>query len=119
MDAHPILMSKSFTRGEFPRTSPRINVVGSSGAGKTTLARALATRLLIPHVELDALHWGPNWTEASNEVMRERVTRAVQADAWCVDGNYHVVRDILWSRVNVVVWLDFSLQRIMRRLLVR
>src|SRR5436305_799712 len=41
----------------------RLVVVGTSGSGKTTLAREIARRRALPHVELDALHWGPNWTE--------------------------------------------------------
>jgi len=33
----------------------RINVVGTSCSGKTTLARSIAATLNMPHVELDAL----------------------------------------------------------------
>ncbi len=35
----------------------RVNVIGTSGSGKTTVAAALADRLGIRHVELDALSW--------------------------------------------------------------
>ena len=42
---------------------PRIAVVGTSCSGKTTVARRLAEHHGVPHVELDALHWGPNWSE--------------------------------------------------------
>jgi adenylate kinase family enzyme len=38
----------------------RVVVVGSSCSGKTTFARSLAEIVGSPHVELDALHWGPN-----------------------------------------------------------
>jgi ATP-dependent protease Clp ATPase subunit len=38
---------------------PRLVVVGTSAVGKTTFARALATALQVPFVELDELHWSP------------------------------------------------------------
>jgi adenylate kinase family enzyme len=50
-------------------------VIGTSGSGKTTLARALAALFGCPHVELDALHWEPDWTPAAPEVFRARVCR--------------------------------------------
>ena len=45
----------------------KIVVKGTSGAGKSTFAAELARRLDLVYVELDALHHGPNWTEASAE----------------------------------------------------
>ena len=45
--------------------------------------------------------------------------RALQGDAWVVDGNYSKVRDLVWSRAEVVVWLDFALPIVMWRLLGR
>jgi len=65
----------------------RISVVGSTGSGKTTFGRELARRLGIPFVELDALAWGPNWTLVQEELFKERVGRAVEGDAWVIDGN--------------------------------
>jgi adenylate kinase family enzyme len=96
-------------------TPQRIAVVGTSGSGKTTLAARLAQRLAIPHVELDALHWGPDWTPVSWELFRERVSRALGGDAWTVDGNYSRVRDIVWNRADTVVWLDYSLPVVLGR----
>ena len=102
---------------------PRICVVGTSGSGKTTLARSLAAGRQVPHVELDALHWEPNWTEAPLPVFRQRVAAALDRESWVVDGNYSVVRDIVWGRASTVVWLDYPFGlvawRLMRRTLRR
>jgi adenylate kinase family enzyme len=105
---------------QIPRSqqlSPRrISVVGTIGSGKTTFARKSAELLEVPHVELDALHWEPNWVEAPNDLFRERVKHSLQGDAWVVDGNYHQVRDIVWSRADTVVWLDYPFRTIIGRL---
>ena len=94
----------------------RIVVVGTTGSGKTTLARQLAQRLAIPHVELDALHWGPGWTPAPPDLFRQRAAQALSGETWVTDGNYHVVRDIVWSRADTVVWLDYALPVILAQL---
>ena len=97
----------------------RINVIGTSAAGKTMLAATLADLLGVRHVELDALHWEANWTEVAPEVMRERVAAAIAGDAWVVDGNYSVVRDLIWARAEAIVWLDLPLRTILWRFAVR
>ena len=102
-----------------PFTARRINVVGTSSVGKSTLAASIARLLEVPHVELDALHWEPNWTAAPIEVFRERVRAAIAGDAWVVDGNYAKARDLVWDRVEAVVWLDLPLRTILWRYLRR
>jgi adenylate kinase family enzyme len=101
--------------GEHTQCLKRIAVVGTSGSGKTTLASRIAERLAIPHIELDALHWGPDWEPAPREVFRTQVAQALAGDRWAVDGNYSVVRDIVWGRADTVVWLDFPWHVVMGR----
>lgn len=90
----------------------RLVVVGTTSSGKSTLAKRIAGKLGYDFIELDALHWEPNWTEAPLEVFRQRVETATQAPAWVVAGNYHVVRDIVWSRAEAVIWLDYPFWRV-------
>jgi adenylate kinase family enzyme len=97
----------------------RVIVVGTSGSGKTWMARVLAARLEVPHVELDALYWEPNWTAASSERLRERVLAATAGEAWVVDGNYAKLRDVFWPRADTVVWLDYSLWVVLWRVTAR
>jgi len=97
----------------------RISVVGTIGSGKTTFARKTSTLLGVPNVELDALHWEPDWAEAPNDLFRARVKQSLQGNSWVVDGNYHQVRDIVWSQADTVVWLDYPFRTIIGRLAMR
>ena len=95
----------------------RIVVVGTTGSGKTTLARQIAQKLDMPHVEFDAYRVGPNWTETPDDVFRERLRQALQGDTWVGDGNYYsIARDIIWTRATLLVWLDYPICIVMWRL---
>ena len=87
----------------------RLVVIGVTGSGKSTLAGRLAALLNLACIDLDALHWDPNWTEAPVEVFRSRVETATRSGRWVAAGNYHVVRDLIWPRAEAALWLDYSL----------
>lgn len=100
-------------------SAPRVVVVGCTGSGKTTVARTIAGLLNAPHVELDSLNWEPNWTAASTEVFRQRARDALTGDAWVVDGNYSALRDLIWPRASLLVWLNLPYRVVSWRLLWR
>lgn len=91
-------------------TSPkRIHIVGSPGSGKTTLGREIGAQLNIPHIEMDVLFWRPEWKQSEIDDFRRRLREALAGPEWVVDGNYSKARPVVWERVELVVWLDYSL----------
>jgi adenylate kinase family enzyme len=97
----------------------RFVVVGTTGTGKSTVAAALAETRGVPHVELDALHWEPEWVEAEDDVFRARVRDALTAATrgWVVDGNYlEKVEDVVWPAADTIVWLDLPFRIVITRL---
>ncbi|HUV39312.1 MAG TPA: adenylate kinase [Planctomycetota bacterium] len=97
----------------------RVVVVGTSCSGKSLLARQIAEALGIPHVEMDALFWLPNWRKRPKDEFREILRDAVAGEAWVMDGNYGWSRDIVLPRVTHVVWLNYPFWTVLRRALVR
>lgn len=84
----------------------RINVVGTSGSGKSTFARQLAETLGLPYYEMDALFWKPGWQTACDEELFGKVAQVCSQSRWVLDGNYTRTLPIKWKRVQLVVWLD-------------
>jgi adenylate kinase family enzyme len=97
----------------------RISVVGNSGSGKTTLAKALATSLGVPHLELDSVFHQPGWQPLDRDTFRARVGDFTAQPGWVLDGNYSAVQDLVWSRADTVVWLDLPRRRVMRQIIGR
>jgi adenylate kinase family enzyme len=92
-------------------TARRIAIVGTSGAGKTTLGRALASRLAVPFVECDALAHQAGWRRASDDELRQRLDAALaDHDGWVIDGTFQRrIGDFVSGRVELIVWLDLPL----------
>jgi adenylate kinase family enzyme len=84
----------------------RVVVIGTSCVGKTTFAQVLAQIMNFPHVELDALHWQPNWTPRPPEEFRALTADALAQGCWITDGNYGSVRDLVWSQATRMVFLS-------------
>ena len=102
----------------------RVAVIGSSGAGKSTLATALAERLAIPAIKLDALMRGSDWIPTPTPEFRSKVIAALaKADAsdggWVASGNYRTVADITQRGADTIVWLDLPRRGTMWRLFKR
>ncbi len=85
----------------------RVLVIGSGGAGKTTLALEVGEITGLPVVHLDKLHWGPGWTMPDARVWRRRLEDAMSADDWVLDGNYSGSLDMRLAKADTVLFIDF------------
>lgn len=68
---------------------PRILIIGSPGAGKSTFANELAARMKLPLVQLDDLYWNPGWFRVERTLWLERLQNALNGEHWIMDGNYN------------------------------
>jgi len=64
----------------------RVVIIGNAGAGKSTLARKLAARRGLLHIEIDRLLWEEGWKITPAEVYERRHAEAIAGDRWVIDG---------------------------------
>lgn len=94
-------------------------MVGATGSGKTTLSVRIAECLGLPHIETDAIYWGPHWQPIALEDFRQQIDTITRGARWVIDGNYSKVRDLVWGRADTLVWLDYPILLVFMRLLRR
>jgi len=104
----------------WPELKPQlIMIVGPSNSGKSTLAQRLGKHLELPAFDLDELNWLPGWQMRSSEELRESVRQIVDTPAWVLAGNYERTQDLSWPQAQVVIWLDFEKDLVLKRALKR
>jgi adenylate kinase family enzyme len=98
----------------------KILIVGSGG--KSTLSNALSNKFHLVRIELDAIHWQPNWIELSDNEFKTEVAKQIQSakKKWVVDGNYHgIVGDLIMNQANTIIWIDLNWKTILYRIIKR
>lgn len=84
----------------------RIMIIGSGGAGKSTLARQLGERLHLDVYHLDALMWRPGWVMAPRAERIDIQQRLVKKDEWVIDGNFGNTLDLRLQAADTVILID-------------
>lgn len=85
----------------------RIMIIGSGGAGKSTLARQLGERLDLPVTHLDREYWQTGWVAPPKAEWDARVAELVAGDRWIIDGNYGATLGVRLAAADTVIFLDF------------
>ncbi|MEU4244797.1 hypothetical protein [Actinoplanes sp. NPDC026619] len=92
----------------------RILITGLAGAGKTTLARRLSAATGIAWQSLDDLYYGPGLVMAPT--FPAAVEQMTAGDEWIFDSGGPPpvnsvcvrLRELMWSRADTLLWLDYS-----------
>ncbi|MBI9113694.1 AAA family ATPase [Sanguibacter suaedae] len=99
----------------------RLHVLGASGSGTTTLARAIADAWSVPHADTDDYFWVP--TDPPYVVKRPVADRLalmrsmfVPREAWVLSGSMPGWGDPIVAECDAVVFLTLDPQERMRRL---
>ncbi len=97
-------------------------IIGSCGAGKSTLSKKVAAMTQLPLIHLDKEFWQPEWVEPEKEIWVQKVKELVADEKWIIDGNYSGTYEIRLPRAELVVWLDFPmpicLWRVLKRIII-
>lgn len=84
----------------------KIAIIGSPGAGKSTLARELGDVLKIEVIHLDRHFWQPKWKEKPRDIRKEILRGLVQKEQWIIEGTYLDTADIRVNAADIIIFLD-------------
>ncbi len=87
----------------------RISIIGSPGAGKTTLANKLEKITGLPAYHLDKYYLEkPNYWDEHNLEWIDFVKNLINKEAWIIDGNYSKTFDERFDISDLIILLDVS-----------
>ena len=97
----------------------RVLIIGSGGAGKSTVAERLGQLLNIEVLHLDKFYWRAGWVETPKSEWLKTIEELLGRDAWIMDGNYSGTLEMRLAACDTVIFLDISrllcLWRVMKR----
>lgn len=85
----------------------KVIIIGSGGAGKSTLSRKLSELTGIDIIHLDKLFWLPGWVSISREELSDKVKEICLKDSWIIDGNYSGTMEMRMEAADTIIYLDF------------
>jgi len=99
----------------------KIVIIGSPGAGKSTLAREIGHILKIDPIHLDHHFWRRGWKEYSRKrriKIEQRLIRK-KHDKWIIEGSYLSSSDNRLQAADTIIFLDTPFLLCLRRVIIR
>ena len=88
----------------------KVIVIGCPGSGKSTFSKALHQITGIELIHLDRLFWNADQTSVEKSVFLTRLSEAMNADEWILDGNYASTMEMRMQACDTVIFLDYPTQ---------
>lgn len=86
----------------------KIAILGSPGAGKTTLARNLSRILNIKVRHLDRLFWQSDWGKKTRDDRIDILQNLVQEQRWIIEGTY-INSSKIHLHADTIIFLDIPI----------
>jgi adenylate kinase family enzyme len=83
------------------------------------MVKRIAEEFSLPVIDIDSLRREAGKSGSPEETFSLLIRESVKGDTWIIDGSYTSVQDIVWSRAEAIVWLDFSFWVFLTRLIKR
>lgn len=100
----------------------KIHIIGSVGSGKTTLAKKLASKLKVPHYELDNVVWirlKSGDVRRSDEERDVYLNTIIHSDAWIIEGVHHKWVTESFQNADLIIFLDTGYYKRIYRIIKR
>lgn len=94
-------------------------IIGSCGAGKSTLARRVHQITGLPLIHLDQHYWKAGWQESEPSTWESKVKELSKGKQWIIDGNYGGTMDIRLAAADTIVFLDYPTWKCLYRVVTR
>ena len=88
----------------------KVIVIGCPGSGKSTFSRKLRDKTGLPLFHLDMMYWNADKTTVEKSVFLDRLSAALERDAWIIDGNYGSTMEKRMAACDTVFFLDYTLE---------
>lgn len=85
----------------------RVVILGGPGAGKTTLALAIAARTDLPVTHIDRCRALPGCVKRPRGEIDAIVAETISGEGWIIDGCWWSTLDAQIARADATIWLDF------------
>jgi adenylate kinase family enzyme len=86
----------------------KIVIIGSPGAGKSTLARKLKSILKIQIVHLDRIFWQRGWEEKPRDTRIDILQDLVRHEQWIIEGTYLGSSEPRLNAADIIIFLDIN-----------